>query len=116
MGLVILIFYDGTSFLCEYYENYYHNPTTYDCIEKFLHVYNPIEIVFVYNIDDSKMNSIIKFLNVNCKKKYMINLNNNEQTFTKQAINCQNQVYQDEIINTYFPNINLEIFKYNIKR
>ena len=113
-GLSNINIYDGTSFLCEYYENYYHNPTTYDCIEKFLHVYNPIEIVFVYNIDDSKMNSIVKFLNVNCKKKYMINLNNNEQTFTKQAINCQNQVYQDEIINTYFPNINLEIFKYNI--
>ena len=113
-GLSNLNIYDGVSNLCEYYENYYHNPTTYDSIEKFLNVYNPIEVIFVYNIEDVQMKSIISFLNISSKKQYLININNKEHSLTKQAINCESQVYQDEIIKTFFPNSNLEIFKYNI--
>ena len=42
-GLSNVDVYTGKTNICEYCENYYHNPTTYDSIEKFLCVYNPIE-------------------------------------------------------------------------
>ena len=113
-GLSNIDIYNGSSNLCEYYENYYHNPTTYDCIEKFLNIYNPIEIIFIHNIETEQMKNIIQFLNLSCNKKYIIDLNDNTHHLTKQALNCESQIYQDEIIKTYFPKVNLEIFKYNI--
>ena len=37
-GLSNINILNGRSNLCEYYENYYNNPTTYVCIEKFLNI------------------------------------------------------------------------------
>ncbi len=113
-GLSNIDIYNGTTNLCEYYEKYYHNPTTYDCIEKFLNVYNPIEIIFIHNIEEDQIKQIIQFLNTTCKKKYIVDIEQKENTLSKQALNCESQIYQDEIIKTFFPHVNLEIFKYNL--
>ena len=114
-GLSNINVYNGKSNLCEYYENYYHNPTTYDVIEKFLNVYNPIELIFIHNLEENIFNNIKNFLQLKCKKHYNIDLNDKEHNLTKQAINCENQVYQNEIIKGFFPTINFEVFKYKIE-
>jgi DNA mismatch repair protein MutS len=113
-GLSNIDIYSGTTNLCEYYENFYHSPTTYDCIEKFLNIYNPIEILFIHNIETSMMESIMSYLSLNCKKHYVVDLKNTESFLSQQAIKCESQVYQDEIIKTFFPQVNIEIFKYNL--
>lgn len=113
-GLSNIDIFNGTSNLCEYYENYYHNPTTYDCIERFLNIYNPIEVLFIHNIEEEHMKNIMQFLTLNSNKKYVIDLNNDANNLTNQALNCESQHYQDEIIKTFFPSINIEVFKYNI--
>ena len=109
-----MIFLIYSSNLCEYYENYYHNPTTYDCIERFLNIYNPIEVLFIHNIEEEHMKNIMQFLTLNSNKNYVIDLNNDTNNLTNQALNCESQNYQDEIIKKFFPNINIEVFKYNI--
>lgn len=113
-GLSNINILNGRSNLFEYYENYYNNPTTYDCIEKFLNVYNPIEIIIIHNVDNSVITNIIQYLNIDNKKNRIIDLNDITDTFSEQASNCESQVYQKEIIQNFFPKINYEIFNYNI--
>lgn len=113
-GMSNINIYNGKSNLCEYCEEYYHNPTTYDSIEKFLNVYNPIEVILVHNIEDNLIHNIIQFLQLSKSKYYNIDLKNKEHSLSFQANNCESQVYQKEIILSFFPNMDFEIFKYNI--
>ena len=50
-GLSNINLMNGKSNIFEYSENYYHNPTTYDSIETFLNIYNPIEFVLIHNVE-----------------------------------------------------------------
>ena len=43
----------------EYEQLYYHNPSTYDNIENFVSIYNPIEIILIYS-DEETIDSIIE--------------------------------------------------------
>ena len=111
-GLSNIDIYTGKSDMCEYYEEYYHNPTTYDNIEKFLSVYNPIELIFIYNIEESVINNIVQYLNSSSKSIHKIDLNNSENYLSEQAKKCQSQVYQHEIIDKFYTYIdNIETFK-----
>lgn len=114
-GLSNINIFNGSSNLCEYNETFYHNPTSYDTIEKFLNVYSPIETIIIHNLNDNLISSIIEYLQLQCKKNYIIDLNNNEKELSKQANNCENQIYQNEIIKKYFPGMNYEVFKYSIQ-
>ncbi len=105
----------GHSYVCENYENYYHNPTTYDTIETFLNIYNPVELILIHNVELDVIHGIVQFLQINSKKYHIIDVNNKEHTLSIQANNCENQVYQNDIIYSFFPNTNIEIFKYNIQ-
>lgn len=113
-GLSNINVFNGNSNLCEYFETYYHNPTSYDSIEKFLNIYSPIETIIIHNLEDSIICSIVDFLQMKCKKYHVIDLANKTHELSTQALNCESQVYQNEIIKTYFPSMNYEVFKYNV--
>ena len=107
--------FNGKSNLCEYDEVYYHNPTSYDKIEKFVNVYSPTETIIVHNLNDDLISSIIDYLQLQSKKYYTINLNNDTNELSLQANNCESQIYQTEIIKKYFPGMNYEVFRYSIE-
>ena len=104
----------GESYLSEHYETFYHNPTTYDSIETFLNIYNPTEFVLIHNIGVDAVQSIIQYLDIRSKKCHVIDLNNHEHPLSIQAKHCESQVYQNEIIKTFFPKMNVDIFSYDI--
>ena len=114
-GLSNINVFNGKSNLCEYNEIYYHNPTSYDKIEKFLNVYSPIETIIIHNLNDLLISSIIDYLQLQSKKHYVIDLNDDSSELSDQANNCESQVYQSEIIKKYYPGMDYEIFKYNIE-
>ena len=114
-GLSNINLMSGQSYLCENYENYYHNPTTYDTIETFLNIYNPVELILIHNLELSVIDGIVQFLQINSKKNHIIDLNHKDHILSLQANNCENQIYQNDIIQSFFPNTNVEIFKYNIE-
>ena len=102
-GLSNINVFNGRSNLCEYSEIYYHNPTSYDKIEKFLNVHSPIETIIIHNLNDNLISSIVDYLQLQSKKHYVIDLNNDSNELSLQAVNCESQVYQTEIIKKYFP-------------
>ena len=93
-GLSNLDIYTGKTNICEYQQIYYHNPTTYDNIEKFVSIYKPIEIVFIYNIEESLIDNIIQYVRPSSRKISKISLII-PNSFTKQAQNCEKQIYQN---------------------
>jgi DNA mismatch repair protein MutS len=113
-GLSNINIYSGKSNLCEYYDEYYDNPTTYNSIEKFINVYNPVELILIHNLEERQCNNMINYLQLDVRKYYNINLNDKEHNLSIQANKCENQIYQKEIITTYFKNIDFEVFKYSV--
>ena len=101
-GLSTLDTYTGTLYTNEYTVPYYHNPTTYDEIEKHISVYNPIELIIIYDIDESHMENVLQYINHKSKKITKISLNASSY-FSEQAIKCENQSYQEEIIKRFYP-------------
>lgn len=114
-GLSTIHIMTGHSYLSEHYETYYHNPTTYDSIETFLNIYNPTEFVLIHNVGMNVIQGIVQYLNVCSKKFHVIDLNNNDHPLSIQARHCEDQVYQKEIIRTFFPKMNIDIFNYDIE-
>ncbi len=114
-GLSNINLMSGESNICEYYESYYHNPTTYDSIESFLNIYNPVELVLIHNVSIDIIQGIVQFLQIKSKKYHIIDVNNKDHILSVQANRCESQVYQNEIILSFFPQMNVEIFKYQIE-
>ena len=113
-GLSNLNIISGKSNISEHYESYYHNPTTYDSIDTFLQIYNPVELVVIHNVDMDVIQGIMQYLQINSKKNYIIDLNNHDHELSKQANKCESQVYQREIIETFFPKLNVDVFTYDL--
>jgi len=107
-GIANLDIFTGKPNICEYQQVYYHNPTTYDNIEKFISIYKPNELILIYNTDEEIIDNIIQYIKVCSKKTTKISLNKKNEPLTIQAINCENQVYQTEIINKFYSGIGKE--------
>ena len=107
-GISNLDIFTGKPNICEYQQVYYHNPTTYDNIEKFISIYKPNEIIFIYNTDDNIIDNIIQYVKITSKKTTKISLHKKTEPLTIQALNCENQIYQNEIIHKFYKNIGHE--------
>jgi len=101
-GLSNLDIFTGKVNVYEYQQTYYHNPTTYEHIENFMSIYKPIEMIFIYNVEDILIDQILTYLK-SSKKVTRISLLV-ENPFKSQALKCENQVYQTEIVKTFYPN------------
>ena len=74
-GISNIDIYTGYTSTYEYSIPYYHNPTSYDEIEKHMSVFNPVEIIIIYDIEETHIDMILKCINNKSKKKTKINLN-----------------------------------------
>uniref|UniRef100_A0A6C0D1E1 DNA mismatch repair proteins mutS family domain-containing protein n=1 Tax=viral metagenome TaxID=1070528 RepID=A0A6C0D1E1_9ZZZZ len=99
-GVSNIDIYTGKTNVFEYEHVYYHNPSTYDNIENFVSIYNPIEIILIYS-DEETIDSIIHYIGIKSKKIVKICLNQ-DTALSKQAISCESQHYQNEIIKTFY--------------
>ena len=99
-GVANIDIYTGKTNVFEYEQLYYHNPSTYDNIENFVSIYNPIEIILIYS-DEETIDSIIHYIGIKSKKIVKICLNI-ESGLSKQALLCESQHYQNEIIKKFY--------------
>ena len=104
-GISNLDIYTGKVDVFEYQEIYYHNPTTYDSIERFLSIYNPTEMIVIHNLDEVIVNGVLQYLALKSKKITLVDLNKHD-IYSTQASNCEKQMYQAEIIKKFYPLLN----------
>jgi len=79
-----------------------HNPVVFDELERFNSIYKPQEIIFIHNYqDENKLKDVLKFSGINCNKIHFINQNEDSE-LTQQALNAENQTYQEDIMCKFF--------------
>ena len=79
-----------------------HNPVVFDELERFNSIYNPQEIIFIHNYEDeNKLQDVLKFSGINCGKIHFVN-QTEEGEFTQQALNAENQTYQEDIMFKFY--------------
>lgn len=101
IGVSNLNIYTGKTCMYEYVTDYNKNPTTYTDLERFLSIYNPAEVILVHNLEDSEITDAIQFMSLTTECVRRINMNDVSEE-SKQAINCQKQNYQTEILHRFF--------------
>ena len=88
----------------EYEIEFNEDPTPYDELERFLSIFNPTELIICHNMESSRINNVVNYLDLHDKRLHFVDLSNNPDgdINVKRAINCEQQIYQKKIIQKYF--------------
>jgi DNA mismatch repair protein MutS len=104
VGMANIDIYTGKSNIFEYQEKYILNPTTFDELERFISIYEPVECIFISNIPEAE-DIIIEFANIKSNPIHKINTKDtNSSEKTKRVKNCEKQTYQMEILKRFYSN------------
>ena len=98
IGMSNIDIYTGRSSMFEVVEEYMHNPTTYDELERYVSTYNPSEIIIITNMEPDIVEDIINFTNIRSKAIHRVFLKDEN----KKVGNCEKQIYQKEILNKFY--------------
>jgi DNA mismatch repair protein MutS len=108
-GMSCIDILTGDTHIFEYREKYFHNPSTFDEIERFYSSYNPKEIFVIYETTDAEIKDILQFSQIDCEKIHLINLEDKDNSHQLAAKNCENQVYVKNQLMQFY-----EILDYNV--
>ena len=106
-GVSVLNIFTGKVEVFEYQEIYYHNPTTYDPLERFFSIYEPTETVVIHNLEKENVDSILQYLDL--KQKKVTTYHEKDPMYGKQIARCESQRYQKEILHKYYPHLTKEL-------
>jgi DNA mismatch repair protein MutS len=117
IGISNIDIYTGKTSLFQFELDYsFHNPITYDELERYVSIYNPNECIIISNIEEEKdnliLNDIISFIGFdNCPKLHKVNVNTKTETkMSLHAKNAEKQIYQQEILKRFYPKENQDLF------
>ena len=115
VGMSNIDIYTGKTAMFQYKENYIHNPTTYDELERFISIYHPSEVIFISNLSGKEVKDIIQFTNITAKTIHTISLLSDllDNELTQKAINCEKQIFQKEILSRFYPIQDFDVFIQN---
>ena len=106
VGISNIDIYTGKTSVFQFSKEYYHNPCTYDELEKYIAIHNPNECIIISNLEKNIINDIIEYISIQSKKIHIISINDDNNTnMIKFAKNSEKQIYQKEILNKFYPNI-----------
>jgi len=88
---------------------YYHNPCTYNEIEKLVSVYHPNECIVISNLSTKITGEIINFIGLDDTKLHIVDINHSSNTLHDRVKKAEKQVYQFEIFKRFYPNLSEEI-------
>ena len=110
VGLSNLDIYTGKTSVFEFQENMTMNPTTFDQMERFLSIYNPSEVIFISNLCEKDMNTILNYTNIQALTIHKISLfekeiernDRNKTELYQRILNCEKQKYQKEVLEKFY--------------
>jgi len=119
VGMSNIDIFTGKTNMFEYQENYIHNPTTFDELERFISIYNPSEVIIISNLIEGEIKEIINFVNIRCNSIQIIptipaiETNGLKTEMLKRVNNCEKQTYQKELLTKFFKIHDFDIFFQN---
>tara|TARA_B110000046_G_scaffold185288_2_gene226394 strand:+ start:1383 stop:4283 length:2901 start_codon:yes stop_codon:yes gene_type:complete len=90
-------------------ENYFHNPTTFDELERFYCSYTPTELIIIHNFSSSKINDIISFVEIDAELIHKISLTE-DNDWSTAVNNCTKQIYQESELTKYYNITDFNVF------
>ena len=109
-GVAVLNIYTGESFIFEHETENWMNPTMFDELERYISIYSPSEMIFIYSLLDTTIDKIIQFIKppVNMVL-HKINLmpppfskTDNSQQQIENAKKCTKQKYIQYMLSSFF--------------
>lgn len=101
VGLTNIDIYTGKISIFEYSKEYIHNPTTYDDLERYISVYNPVECIIISNLETGIVDDIINFISLNSNKIHRLN-ENDKNEMSKNIKNAEKQIYQEQTVKHFY--------------
>ena len=106
IGISTLDIFTGKSTMFQSEHPYYHNPTTYDELERRVTIHKPMECIVVTNMEDKLVRDIISFTTMDSSKLHIVktkDANKQNSVLTKHAENATKQTYQRELFKRLYP-------------
>ena len=72
VGLANIDILTGRTSVFQFSSDYYHNPSTYDELERYVTIYDPRECIIISNIDETLVDDIVEFASIDCEKLHKI--------------------------------------------
>jgi DNA mismatch repair protein MutS len=117
VGIANIDIYTGKSSIFEFKEIYLKTPTTFDELERFVSIYKPSEVLIIGNINDSEMDEILNYANIECNSIHKISLlasaNEPKNEIMKRALNSEKQIYQKELFSRFYKMEDYDTFSQN---
>ena len=79
VGLANIDILTGRTSVFQFSLDYYHSPSTYDELERYVTVYNPRECIIISNIDETLVDDIVGFASIDCAKLHKITIEGTTQ-------------------------------------
>ena len=108
VGLANIDILTGRTSVFQFSSDYYHNPCTYDELERYVTIYNPRECIIVSNIDESLVDDIVEFAGIDCPKLHKITTEGPTKV-SGFARNAEKQIYQRETLRRFYPQVEDDI-------
>jgi len=110
MGMTNIDIYTGRATIFETENKDSHNPTTYDEVERFISSYTPSEVILISNLSNREVEDVIHYTNIQAKVIHRVSTTEGvgggtgTGNSTLKAERCTKQIYQMEVLNTFYPN------------
>jgi DNA mismatch repair protein MutS len=104
-GTAIANIFTGKSFLTEFQQPFIVQPTTFDELERIITVYNPSEILLIYDsavMTDSEIASILQFSGIQSQGPRIHYIKSCDEISKTKIDNCRKQKYISHILTTFF--------------
>ena len=103
-GLANIDILTGKSNLFEFKQDFFHNPTTYDDLDRFLSIYSPNEVIILQsNFSKNEIQDIIRFTGCNTiSAPHIINLLSTDHFLSARAQKVEKQTYQKKILEQFY--------------
>ena len=101
IGLSCIDIFTGKSVIFEYETEYKNYSTSYDELERFVSVYNPVEVLVVHNVEDSYVKNMIQYASFSTDCIHIVSLLGEDSKAIKGQ-HCERQVYQVEILQRFY--------------
>ena len=115
MGISNVDIYTGRTSISQFDVEYFHNPCTYDDLERYITVYKPNECILVSNLEPNLVSDVYQYIGIDDIKIHNVYSGDKDEYrentgIQKYAINAEKQIYQQKLFNQFYPN-NEELFQ-----
>ena len=80
IGVSNIDIYTGKTTVSEFSKDYYHNPSTYDDLERYISIYKPNECIIISNLSIEQINDVIEYAGIKCSTIHKLVINENNIT------------------------------------